>query len=132
MPCWLEVALKPSFADPAGNSVQSRISSELGIEGVRSVRVTEIYAIDAQLTDAEMKKIGLELLADPITQNFSINKPTSSTFDWCIQVSFRAGVKDDAGEAAKDAVGELLGKKISGLERCCTTQKPTIRQNGYA
>jgi phosphoribosylformylglycinamidine synthase len=114
MTCWLEVALKPSFADPAGNSLQNRIVSELGIVGVRSVRVVDIYAIDTSLGEAELRKIGLELLSDQITQNFSVNKPSSAKFDWCIRVSFRAGVKDDVGEAARGAIEEMLGKKLAG------------------
>jgi len=114
MVCWLEVALKPSFPDPAGNSVLNSIRSGLEIAGVKSVRVVEVYAIDAQLSEAELRKIGLELLADPITQQFSVNKPVADHFDWCIRVSFRPGVKDDVGEAARGAISEMLGKKLPG------------------
>ena len=114
----IEVGTKPDFPDPAGDSLSRRIQSELGIKGVKSARVVDVYTIDEDLPEQEALRAATELFTDPIIQLFSLNvpifAPQSSRFSFAISVGFRPGVKDNVGDTSREAVGELLGRKLSG------------------
>lgn len=114
----IEAGLKPDFPDPAGGSLLRRVQSELGIKGLNSARVLEVYTIDDDLSEPDALQAGNELLSDPIIQQFSLNAPlfppSQLKFQFAVSVGFRPGVKDNAGETARDAISELLGRKLSG------------------
>ncbi|MFA6490166.1 MAG: phosphoribosylformylglycinamidine synthase subunit PurL [Candidatus Micrarchaeia archaeon] len=114
----IETGAKPDFPDPSGDSLLRRVSSELGIKGLKSARVLDVYTIDEEMPESEAQKAGQELFSDPITQQFSFNaplfSPSSSKFSFAIAVGFRPGVKDSVGETSHEAIGELLGRKLSG------------------
>ena len=112
----IETGYLPEFVDPAGDAVLRRIKSDFGMAGAKSVRVLDVYTIDAELPAEELARIGAELLCDPVNQCFSVDKPLFSPpkFTIAISVSFRPGVKDNVGGTAHEAIGELLGKKLAG------------------
>jgi len=116
MVCRIEVGSKPGFPDPAGASLQKRIENELGLKSIRAVQVINVYTIDSGLTEEELAKIGACLFSDQIVQQFSIGKPLfdQSKFSFAISVGFRAGVKDNAGDTSKEAIEDILGRKLSG------------------
>jgi len=113
----IEVGMKPDFPDPSGDSLLRRASSELGIQGLKSARVLDVYTIDEDLPESDAQQAGKLLFSDPITQQFSINAPLlppqQSKFAFAISVGFRPGVKDSVGETSREAIGELLGKKLA-------------------
>ena len=112
----IETGYKPEFIDPAGDAILRRIKSDFGLAAAKSVRVLDVYTIDADLPADELMRIGSELLCDPINQSFSVDRPLfqSSRFAVAIAVSFRPGVKDNVGGTAREAIEELLGKKLPG------------------
>lgn len=112
----IEVGFLPEFIDPAGDAILRRMRADFGIGAAASVRVLDVYTIDADLSEAELARAGAELLCDPISQCFSSNKPLflPPTFSIAIAVSFRPGVKDNVGGTAREAIEELLGKKLTG------------------
>ncbi len=112
----IEVGSKPGLIDSQGESLPKKAASFLGIKGVSSVRVLSCYTIDAELSDSELQQLGAELFSDPITQEFSANKPLAmpSKFSFAIHVSLRPGVRDNVGATSKEAIEELLGRKLPG------------------
>ena len=116
MACRIEVGVKPGFSDPAGDALLRRIPSELLIKGAKTIRVLKTYTIDDELPENEMLLLGKELFADPITELFSINKPLfdSKKFSCTIFVGFKPGVKDNAGDTSREAIEDLLARKIKG------------------
>ena len=114
MVCRIEVGLIPSFSDPVGDALVKRIDAELGMKGISSIRVLNVYTVDAELAQTELQKIGSELFSDIINQQFSVNAPLSKSFSIAIAVGFCAGVKDNVGETSKKAIEELLGRKLEG------------------
>ncbi len=112
----LETGDKPEFIDPAGDAILRRIKSDFGMAGAKSVRVLDVYTIDADLPADELMRIGSGLLCDPINQFFSVDRPLfqHSQFAVAIAVSFRPGVKDNVGGTAREAIEELLGRKLPG------------------
>ena len=112
----IETGYLPDFVDPAGDSLLRRIKSDLGVASAKSVRVLDVYTIDAELPAEELARVGTDLLCDPINQCFSVDKPLflPQKFSLAIAVSFRPGVKDNVGGTAREAIEELLGKKLPG------------------
>ncbi|VVC00875.1 Phosphoribosylformylglycinamidine synthase subunit PurL [uncultured archaeon] len=112
----IEVGTKKGFSDPTGDAVSKRIASELLFRGVKSARVLYVYTIDEDMPEAEAAVIAGKLFSDPVIQDFSVEKPLvpSSEFNFAILVSFRPGVKDNAGDASREAIEDLLGRKLSG------------------
>ena len=116
MACRIEVGFLPGFVDPAGDAILRRMRADFAMPGATSVRVLDVYTIDADLPEAELARVGAELLCDPINQSFSKNAPLflPPKFSLAIAVSFRPGVKDNVGGTAREAIEELLGRKLTG------------------
>ncbi len=117
MACRIEVGVKPGLSDPAGDSFLRRIGAQLGIKGCKSVRVLSVYTIDAELSGEEISRLGSSLFSDPITEMFSSNKPLfeAKKFDYAVSVGFKPGVKDNAGDTSREAIEELLGRKVGNV-----------------
>lgn len=112
----IEVGYKPGLLDPAGDSLCKNTASFLGAKGISSVRVLSCYTIDCELSDSELQQAGAEIFSDPITQDFTINAPLipASKFSFAISVSLRPGVRDNVGSTSKEALEDLLGRKLQG------------------
>ena len=85
----IEVCFKKGMKDALGDSIKKRIVEDIHIN-VDAVRTIEVYSIDADLTDEQVKILGEKLFADPIIQVFS-DKPLAKDFSWLIEVGFKPG-----------------------------------------
>ena len=112
----IEVALKKGFTDPAGEALLRKINAYLNIRSVSSVRVVDVFSIDDPLSDEEAAAAASGIFCDSVNQHYSIDNPIlpASEFSCAISVGFRPGVKDNVGGTAKDAIEELLGRKLTG------------------
>ena len=54
----------------AGDSGIRKDIEDLGIKGVESVEVVQVYIIEGDVRKPEIKRIASELLTDPVTQDF--------------------------------------------------------------
>jgi phosphoribosylformylglycinamidine synthase subunit PurSL len=106
----IEVRLKPNIPDARGLGLVKDIA-DLGIKTVTSVSVADVYYLDAQLTGVQLDKICHELLADPVTQDYSHNSASISnskkTNTHDIEVAYNAGVVDPVEESAMKAIRDL-------------------------
>ncbi len=109
----IEVGFKSGTVDALGESTKRRINEDLKIE-VESVKTIDAFAIDADFDDAVMERLGKELFADPVIQEFEFRKPLASGFDWIVEVGFKPGVKDNVGDTAKEAVEDILRMELRG------------------
>ena len=110
----IEVAFRPHFTDALGNSVQKRIQEDLRIRAL-AVRTVDVYTIEGELSEGELGFLGRELFADPITQIYSFQEPLAKEFDWgfAIEVGYKPGVTDSAGQTARNAIRELIKKEAN-------------------
>ena len=61
----IEVAVKPAYPDARGEGL-CRDIGDLGIAGVEKARVSDVYVLEGNVTDAELEAICRELLVDPV------------------------------------------------------------------
>jgi phosphoribosylformylglycinamidine synthase len=106
----VEIGFKPGVRDPKGESVAAVVKGYLNLP-VQRVRTVNVYKIDADLKDGELKRV-LEGLSDPVVQVAEENKLKTEPCDWTITVGFRPGVTDNVGGTAKVTLEDVLGRSL--------------------
>jgi phosphoribosylformylglycinamidine synthase len=71
----VEVNFKPGVTDAVGDSVMKGIR-DLGISGIKFVRMGQKYVIKGNLTEEQIKVISRRLLANEVIHNFSCSPET--------------------------------------------------------
>jgi len=106
----IEVSVKPSLPDPEGERLEKDIR-DIGISSVEQVRVSNVYLLDGQLDETEMGRIGRELLADPLVEDFCWGEgPLSSieeTGAHVVEVAYNPGVADPVAGSVSKAIRDL-------------------------
>ena len=108
----IEVAFQKGVRDALGEKTKKRIIDNLSLP-VQRVNTVEVYTILGNLTPKELSASARGPLSDPVIQKFAINKPVAAGFDWLIEVGFRAGVTDNVGKTASEAIELLLGNRLA-------------------
>ncbi len=85
---------------------------DLGIENNTTVRVVDVYWIDAELKSGELNMLCQKLLADPLTQNYvcesnSIVQNKDNENCHIIEVAYNAGVSDPVEDTIMKAMMDL-------------------------
>ncbi len=112
----VEIVNRTDVVDAVGDGLMEDIA-DLGIIGVNQVRFIRMYALEGELSAQDAERTAVELLADPVTQDFlrSAGEPFSlESGQWGIEVWFRSGVTDNVGETTLKAVKDLGIQGITG------------------
>ncbi len=124
----IEVDHRPTEAEKLGSALV-KAAHQLGITELDTCQVGRLFFLRGHLTKANARKITDELLADPVTETFSILAETGKTTGasaapaTCIEVTLLPGVTDPAAENLVRAA-HLLG--ITGLGRAATGHRYTL------
>ena len=102
----VEVYYKPEVPDTIGQGILEDIA-DLGINSVDSVRTATVYWIEGALNTQSIDRIGSELLADPITQTYTFAAENDTTKGWTLEVQFKPGVTDAAGDSTVKGINDL-------------------------
>jgi len=103
----VEVSVKPSLPDPRGESLKADIR-DLGIGTVQQVRVSDVYLLEGDLSRKELETICRQLLADPVTQQYSTGEPPPTPPDaHAVEVAYNPGVMDPVEESVSKGIGDL-------------------------
>jgi len=108
--------------DARGDSVRSMLAADHGIE-VGNVRVSLGYQVQAELTSEQIERTVYDLFADPVIEQGSCNGALltttgifSSSPEVAIQVGFKPGVTDNAGQAGLDGLLTLYPKLTNAAQ----------------
>ncbi|MDM8537385.1 phosphoribosylformylglycinamidine synthase subunit PurS [Desulfobacterales bacterium HSG17] len=130
MPYRLEITLKPDLSDPEGQSIKKKAKEYFGIN-IERVRTIHVITIDADLSEAQLKKIQTELFTNPVTQISSF-APLALDFDSIIWVGFRPGVRDNPGATAVEAVEDILKISLGKDEAIYTSKRYCLKGQGLS
>jgi len=123
----IEVSVKASFPDPEGDRLEMDIR-DIGITTVKQARVSDVYLLEGELDEAELQKIGQELLADPVVEDFSWSAGPLSSIEGgdaqVIEVSYNPGVTDPVEESVDKAIRDL---GIATVKSVKTARKYSLR-----
>ena len=137
MSWYIEVKDKEGIFDAVGEGVKKDIL-DLGIEGIRDVRFSQAYILKGALTEADAKKIALQLLTDPIAQDFSVKKLSEALLErksltesihkgeFVVEVAYNPGVMDPAEASIRKGIEDLY---IKGIDAVRSTKKYRIFAN---
>jgi phosphoribosylformylglycinamidine synthase len=115
MPHRIEIALKATIRDARGERVRREIEHYLHL-AVERVATIDVYTVDAPLSAAELEQAAAGPFSDPVIQQWSIDRPAATGFDYAVEVGFRPGVTDNVGRTAREAVEYLTGRPFSDGE----------------
>lgn len=137
----IEVKEKRAIFDASGEGIKKDIF-DLGINTVSKVNFIQAYSIEGDLGEAEIKRICEELLADKISQEYSIiadsvepiayskknltakHYSLNAKNEFIIEVAYNPGVMDPVEDSVKKAIADL---GISGVQSIHTAKKYIIR-----
>jgi len=120
MPHRIEIALKDGVRDPRGERIKREIEHFLNLP-VSAVRTVDVYTVDAALSDAELAAVAAGPFCDPVIQDYTIDTPSASGFDFLVEVGFRPGVTDNVGRTAGEAISYLTGRPLQAGEGVYTS-----------
>ena len=121
MPHQLEITLKQFLPDAEGESIRQKAAHYFGIR-IDRIRTVHVITIDRDLTEQQRERIGQEVFTNPVTQDSSW-VPLDPSFDWCIWVGFRPGVRDNPGATAVEAISDVLGVRFGPGEAVYTSKR---------
>lgn len=115
----IEIKHKKGVFDSLAESVRKSIE-DLGLKNVSRVDITRIYNIEGSLTENQVEKICRDLLADPITQEFSYStgKPLAgrnSNGKHTIEITHNPGVMDPVEESTLKGIRDLNVQGVSAV-----------------
>jgi phosphoribosylformylglycinamidine synthase II len=104
-----EVFNKAGFNDVQGNSTLADIK-ELGISTVQAVQFARVYLIEAEFDDTFANRLGKELLADPVCEDYYIGRsgaPAGLAKATLIEVHLKSGVTDPVAQSVVTAITDM-------------------------
>ena len=103
----LEISTKPGVMNALGENFRKRIAEELGLFP-ESIKVVDVYTIDADLSSEELEMLREKVFTDPVSETSSIgNLPAHGDFDLVIEVGWKPGLTDNASRIAAEAMHDL-------------------------
>lgn len=104
----INVYVKDGLVDAVGDGLLPDIA-DLNISGVTAARHIAVYEVEGALDKASLKRVGAELLADPVTQEFTIGEPPEALTHgaWVVHVKYNHGVTDAVGETAAKGIRDI-------------------------
>ncbi|PIP67553.1 MAG: phosphoribosylformylglycinamidine synthase subunit PurL [Candidatus Omnitrophica bacterium CG22_combo_CG10-13_8_21_14_all_43_16] len=116
----IEIKNKKGVFDPLGNGIKKNIK-DLGISGVKKVNVSQVFIISGDISEADAKRIAEELLADPVTEEYSIGSGlrAKGKGQRVVEIAYNPGVMDPVEESARKAIKDMgiYGVKFLRTER---------------
>lgn len=117
----IEVTLKSHLPDGRGQGLVKDIQ-DLGITTVTDAHVADIYWLNADLPKAQLERIGRDLLADPVTQDYICYTPSAKQAVvkaekglYRIEVTNNPGVTDPTEDSIMKAITDL-GIKVKAVK----------------
>jgi len=112
----IEIDTKKGGRDPHGAHIQHDIK-EMGVTAVSEVRFYPLYAVEGDISKADIEAIAAKLLIDPITETYRINPSTApGASSHIVEVWLKHGVTDTVAGSVLKAVQDLGIKKMLSVK----------------
>ncbi len=104
----VEVKQKEGVLDPIGQSI-ARDITDLGFNGIVEVRVVTVFLLEGEISRPEAKRIGDELLVDPIVEQYSfdLKLPLQSSTHHVVEIAYNPGVMDPVESSTIKGIRDL-------------------------
>lgn len=122
----IEVGYKSTATDSLGGGIKKDVE-DLGIVGIEYVKTLQLYIIEGELSESDVKKICENLLTDRVTQVYEYNRSLIAQEDagaWVVEVRYKHGVTDAVGDSTVKGIKDL---GIRGVNSAKTGRKYIIK-----
>ncbi|HRR05961.1 MAG TPA: AIR synthase-related protein [Victivallales bacterium] len=106
----IEISMKEKWIDPSAEAIIAGAKNYFNIE-TGHIIVRRVFTIDAKISEEDAKKIAAEI-ANPVTEEWRVNQNDCKNANAVIRIGFRPGVTDNIGKTAKEAISDILGRKL--------------------
>ena len=89
----MAVRIEVGYNEAAGHTAAVDIAEDLGISSVESLRVVDVYTVDADLSGECLERAREELFTDPVTQESAIGSLTYDA-DFAVAQAIPVGIID--------------------------------------
>ncbi|HET6428494.1 MAG TPA: phosphoribosylformylglycinamidine synthase subunit PurS, partial [Phycisphaerae bacterium] len=100
----VEVRLRESFNDPHADGIFAQVR-ELGIRSVTGVRSARLFFLAGELSADDVRRVGAELLADPVTEQFRVGDGAGGGS--VVEVHLKLGVMDPVAASTEGAIRDM-------------------------
>jgi phosphoribosylformylglycinamidine (FGAM) synthase PurS component len=104
----IEIRTKEKYAGNEEEGFMGRMA-HAGLKVTRA-RLSRLYRVEGGFGRAEFDRLGRDLLADPITETYTLSRPRPGLKGWRVEVWLKDSVTDVVGESVKGAIADALGK----------------------
>lgn len=105
----IEIKTKPKYAASEDAALLARMRAA-GLP-LKAASLARLYRIDADWPAAAYKKAAADLLADPLTDDWSVGGRRPSAGYWRAEVWLKNSVTDVVGDSVSEATAGFLGVK---------------------
>lgn len=129
----IEMSVKPQWPDPRGEGLVRRLSSMADLPPVRGIRTRDVYTISADITPEQAQSVAVEL-SDPVTRHGIVGTTPIAegpAFTWLIRVGFKPGVTDNVARTAHEAIGDVIGRKLTRDEQVFSSVEYLLDAPGF-
>ncbi len=106
------IEVRSKVVDARASSKKNYLKNA-GFLKINKIEIIDVYTIDEQLTNEELKKIG-NILTNPVTQEYTIDQHHKITgYKWVIEIGFLPGVTDNVGNTATESIHDLIKTDIT-------------------
>ncbi len=104
----VEVRQKEGILDPIGQSI-ARDIAELNLGEVQRVQVVSVFLLEGQISREEIKRIGDQLLVDPIVEQYSfdLKLPLQTATHHVVEIAYNPGVMDPVEASTLKGIRDL-------------------------
>ncbi|MBE6368980.1 MAG: phosphoribosylformylglycinamidine synthase [Lentisphaerae bacterium] len=114
----IEIAPRREWHDARGEKTKKQINDFLKIQ-LDSVRTRDVYTVSADITPADAARIA-EYLTNPVLQTSRVGGNALTSADngcrFLVVVGFKPGVTDNVGRTAREAISDIIGRKLTKEE----------------
>lgn len=120
----VEIREKDGFYDAVGKGVKKDIA-DLGLgHKIKDVHYVQVYLIEGDIDENDLKRICENLLIDPVTQEYNYKGRILNEQKFkVVEVAYNPGVMDPVEDSAKKAIADL---GVSGIRAIKTAKKYLI------
>lgn len=122
----IETSYKPTATDAMGEGIKKDIE-DLGIPGVDYVKTIQLYIIEGDISESNVKAVCENLLTDRVTQDYDYRGFLVRQDDigaWEVEVRYKHGVTDAVGDSTVKGIRDL---GIKGINSAKTGRKYIIK-----
>jgi phosphoribosylformylglycinamidine synthase II len=113
----IQVAIKPGFYDAEGEHIR-QAAQDLGIETITATRHFRVFYLSGGLSRDEKDHIANDILADAVTDEFSIDQlpATPDKQVWSVEITFNRGVTDMVAGTTLKAIKDLGIESVADVK----------------